>query len=84
MTWVIASVDAVAVIFITQLLVFHLYLIVTGQTTYEYITDKINREQEFDEEELNKEEKIEFEIREPSPRVPEKPKKTWIQKVQRM
>jgi hypothetical protein len=40
-TWFLLVADLAIVIFVIQLLVFHVYLMLTNQTTFEYITAKV-------------------------------------------
>jgi hypothetical protein len=40
-TWFLLVADLAIVIFVVQLLVFHVYLIYTKQTTFQYITAKV-------------------------------------------
>jgi flagellar biosynthesis protein FliP len=41
LTWFLLVADLAIVIFVVQLLVFHVYLMHTNQTTFEYITAKV-------------------------------------------
>lgn len=55
-SWIIALVMAVFGFLIINLIILHLYLIATGQTTYQFLQRK-KSEDEHEQEELKKKEK---------------------------
>jgi palmitoyltransferase len=52
-TWALAVLDLAILIFVAQLLLFHMYLVYTKQTTFQYITSKIPKKRSREDLESN-------------------------------